>query len=64
LLIDQVSLRSLNHAERAGSMGPDPRVEETMTGTVVAFAKAKGHRFSKNLALETLLLAGISGRSL
>ena len=35
-----------------------------MTGTVVAVAKAKAHRFSKNLALETLLLAGISGRSL
>ncbi|MEQ5796309.1 hypothetical protein LZ686_16885 [Paracoccus sp. NFXS7] len=30
-----------------------------MTGTVVAVAKAKGHRFSKNLALEILLLKGL-----
>ena len=30
-----------------------------MTGTVVAVAKAKGHRFSKNLALEILLVEGL-----
>lgn len=31
----------------------------SMAGTVVAVAKAKGHRFSKNPALEILLLEGL-----